>query len=136
MTLKKSPLKRGQSKLNKSGKLAGTSRGLQKSKSKLKIREKSPEEKKQQQEDIDRMWKLFNEHWQLKPHQCESCDKALWGDNLSLYHHHCWPKAKYPEHKYKIEGLMLLCWTCHSNVEAGYIDDVLQEKIDKIKQKL
>ena len=119
--MKKSPLKRGQTTLNKSGKLAGSSLGLSRSKSKLKIREKSPEEKKQQQEDIDKMWKLFNEHWASKDHVCESCRMPIYGQNLSIYHHHCLAKGidKYKHLKYEIQNLMLLCWSCHANTEAG-----------------
>jgi HNH endonuclease len=72
------------------------------------------------------MWQLFDEHWKKKEsryryHWCESCSAMIWGENRTIYHHHLLPKgtSRYHHLKYEIDNLMLLCWNCHSNTEAG-----------------
>jgi 5-methylcytosine-specific restriction endonuclease McrA len=110
--------------------------GSIRSNKKLGYKPPTEEQKQQQKEDIERMWQLFHEHWANKKHQCESCKKPLYGENLSLYHHHCWPKHSHPQYKYVIEGLMLVCWQCHSNIEAGNITEEVRKKIEKIKKKV
>ena len=129
--LRKTPLKRGTSTLNSKSKLRGT--GMLKKGKGIKSKPVSEDARKQQRIDQEAMWKLFDLHWQIKAHICQACGDPIWGDNLSIYHHHCWPKHRYPEYKYIIEGLMLVCWECHSNIENGNISPETAKKIEKIK---
>jgi 5-methylcytosine-specific restriction endonuclease McrA len=134
--MKRTPLPRGKTTLKKSGTLK---------RSNLKAKPKSAEEKQQQVEDIERMHKLFEEHWQLKKQknlitglnywQCENCFTGIWGENKTLYHHHVLPKAKYPQYKYDIQNLVLLCQDCHSKTENGYPGEEVRKRTEQVKQK-
>ncbi len=112
------------------------SKGMKKGK-RIASRPKSQAQLQEDKEDQQRMWELFERHWLIKTkqggkHYCESCGDPIYGENKSLYHHHCWPKSSYPEHQYKIEGLMLVCWQCHSNIENAFISEETQNKIEEI----
>jgi len=104
--------------------------------SKLKSRPKTPEEIQQNKEDTMRMWALFEEHWQKKPHRCEQCGEGIWGENKSLYHHHLLPKGldRYEHLKYEYSNLMMLCWQCHSNVDSNPGDKVIERTEQAHKQ--
>jgi len=124
---RKTPLKRGTGTLKRS--------------TGLKRKPKTKEQIQQNKEDGQRMMELFDEHWLLKTkqggyHYCESCGCAIYGENKTIYHHHCWPKSKHPEHALKVEGLMLLCWQCHSNIENGIMSNETREKIEEIKARV
>lgn len=127
MALKKSPLQRKTSLKSNST----LERGC-----KLKKKSKTQEQRDVERAQQDAMWEVFELHWHSKPHICENCQQPIWGENKSLYHHHCWPKHSNPQYRYVIEGLMLLCWQCHANIEGGNINKETQEKIDKIKKKV
>ncbi len=122
-TLKRSkPINRSNSKLNKGSKL----------RSKPKSQQTIELERAQQ----EAMWELFERHWNSKPHVCECCDSPIWGENLTIYHHHCWPKSTYPQYMYMIEGLILVCWQCHTNIEAAHINEDTRKKIEEVKRKV
>lgn len=92
---------------------------------KLKKSSKSTEEQEEvriaNNEAIQKMWELFNKHYEIKLHRCESCTAPIWGENLTIYHHHILEKGvdRYKHLAYKIDNLMLLCTTCHCNVTNG-----------------
>ncbi len=118
--LKRIPLKKGTTTLKKSS---------------LKRKSKTVEEKQQQKEDIEKMWELFEEHWQKTmtkygAHWCESCSIRIWGENKSLYHDHLLEKSVYEEYKYDIDNLFLCCWECHTKKGNGFPTEKHKAAID------
>ena len=101
---------------------------------KLRARKKTSEQVQEQKEGIERMWALFELHWMAKDHRCEECNTPIYGENKTIYHHHMIPKAKWKQYKYDICNLILLCWSCHSQVEAGYPGPVVVARTEGIKQ--
>ncbi len=100
----------------------------------------SPAQVAQNKEDTERMWQLFNEHWEKKKnlrgfHRCENCGCAIYGENRSLYHHHLLPKglSRYVHLKYEIDNLMLLCTGCHISHENGTKHPAIQERTEQAK---
>lgn len=87
--------------------------------------------------ESERMWVLFDEHWGIKKHECESCGQKLYGENKSLYHHHCYEKGiqKYEHLKYEIQNLMLLCGDCHVSVSNGYPSNEIKIRTQEVKTK-
>jgi len=102
----------------------------------LTSRKKTPMQIQENKESRDRMWELFEKHWDLEQRwvivdryksksvqrMCENCGDIIWGQNLSIYHHHILEKGieRYEHLKYEIENLMLLCGDCHTSVTNGY----------------
>ena len=124
--LRKTPLKRGTSSLKQSPMKKGKG---------LRAKPKTQEQKDQQREDIEKMWLLFEEHWNKEPHRCTICSRKLYGDNLSVYHHHVLAKGieRYKHLKYEIGNLQIVCWECHSGIENGSINNDKQVERVKIK---
>ena len=125
------PLSRGKPLSKGTGKLT---RG-----SKLKRRSKTPEEKQQQSEDIEKMRQLFERHWISKWiewfHQCESCGVTIYGENKSYYHDHLIEKSSHLELKYEIENLALVCLDCHSRKTDGNPTQRHRELIEAAKKR-
>lgn len=101
----------------------------------IKRKAKTEEQKIQQQKDIAKMFGLYTEHWDSKPHICALCEGQISGENRSIYHHHVLPKRmnRYKYLMYEIENLQLLCFDCHSKVENGSLSNI--EKIEKVKKR-
>lgn len=118
-------MKRGCSTLKKSGTLKRKSKKMN-----------DPKYLADRKVETQKMWELFEQHWNSKKHVCQVCGEGIFGENKNLYHHHCWPKASYPEYKYMIEGLLLVCWQCHSNIENCYYTQETKEMLESIKQKV
>ena len=129
---RKTPLKRSGTLSRESSKLSGGGS--------IKRKQKTQAEKAQQSADIERMWKVFDEHWYKHwipkganwgACQCENCGGWIPGENKTLYHHHVLPKAKYPQYKYDIQNLMLLCQDCHSKTENGYPGEEVRKRTEQ-----
>lgn len=117
----------------------------------IKKKPLTAEEIEQNRVERDKMWDLFNRHWELKKkwvivdqcgneslqRVCESCSNVLWGENKSLYHHHILEKgnAKYEHLKYEIDNLMLLCEPCHSKTTNGHPSEKIKQKTEETKRK-
>lgn len=125
--MKKSPIKRTGKPLKSNSTI--------KRNSKLKKKGKSQQVKDVERAQQDAMWEIFELHWNSKPHICENCNTPIWGENKSLYHHHCMPKHRYKELRYEIDGLMLLCWPCHQATENGYPGQKVVERTKEVKAK-
>jgi 5-methylcytosine-specific restriction endonuclease McrA len=125
---RKTPLKRSGTLSRESSKLSGGGP--------IKRKQKTQAEKDQQSADIERMRKLFEEHWEKKPHKCEQCGTGIWGENKTLYHHHLLPKGldRYEHLKYEYSNLMMLCWQCHANVDSNPGDKVIERTEQAHKQ--
>ena len=136
--IKRTPLKRKS--------ILHTGTGTLKRKS-IKKRPFTAEEIEQNKVERDKMWELFNKHWELKRQrnlttglnywQCENCLIGIWGENKSLYHHHILEKgnAKYEHLKYEIDNLMLLCEQCHSKTTNGHPSEKIKQKTEETKRK-
>jgi len=106
----------------------------------IKRKQKTQAEKDQQSADIERMWKLFDEHWKLKGEgliyrMCESCQDSIWGENKSLYHDHLLEKSRYPELKYEMDNLALVCTECHTKKTAGSPTEKHRGLIEQAKKR-
>lgn len=102
----------------------------------IKKKPVTQEVKDERKAQAERMWALFEEHWNTRPRRCESCGAILYGENKSLYHHHCWPKSKYPEYALTISNLLMVCGNCHANIENGKMTEETRNKIEEIKRKV
>ena len=114
--MKRTPLQRGTSKLSRGKPLSKGTVGLTRG-SKLKSRPKSPEEKQQQSEDIERQWAMFMEIWEDREHYSEVSNTWLGNECKTLYMHHIWPKSKYPALKYVKWNIIQLTADEHQMVE-------------------
>ena len=129
-------MKRSQVPLSRGKPLSKGTVGLTRG-SKLKSRPKTPEEKQQQSEDIEKMHQLFERHWILEWrgcfHQCENCGTVIYGEDKTLYHHHLLEKgiARYEHLKYEIDNLMLLCEPCHTRTSNGYPGEKVIERTNQ-----
>ena len=101
----------------------------------IRKKQKTPEEKQQQSEDIEKMWALMEEHWNSKPHVCESCGDPIWGENKTLYHDHLLEKSVYEEYKYDIDNLFMCCWECHTKKGNGYPTEKHKVAIQTVRKR-
>lgn len=133
MGLKKTPLLRGNSTLKKSPLLKNSS--SLKSGSKIKVKPKTEEQKKSQQEQWETDLAFYMEIWSERTHVCISCDKGLGNEPNLCFFEHGLPKSKYPQYRYNKENVSLICMECHANKEAGFASKKYQIKLDELKQK-
>lgn len=75
---------------------------------------------KKDKEDIKRMFEFFEAHWKSKPHKCECCGKYLGSENKTIFHDHLLEKSKYPEYKYEMSNMYLVCLQCHDEKSRGF----------------
>jgi len=89
-----------------------------KSGGKLSPRKKSKEEIEENKQAIERMWNMFLEIWEERPHYCEETGLYLGQVPLSTMMHHILAKSKYPQYKYEKWNIALLHPDVHSQVET------------------
>lgn len=95
----------------------------------------TPEQKKQQSEDIEKMRVFFEEIWGKKLHRSEVSDTWLGTELKSLFFHHILPKSKYPELKYEYSNIILLTGDEHQIVENDiYRYNEVNIRRDRIKK--
>lgn len=75
---------------------------------------------------------LFEKHWSLKPHYCESCNVYLGSKNLTIYHDHLLEKNKFINLKFELKNLLLVCFNCHQAKTNGFPTIKHQEFINKV----
>lgn len=86
---------------------------------------KKPTEK-QIQKNIEKkeynllQWKLFEKHWNSKPHYCESCNKYLGSENNLCFHDHLIEKSSRKDIALEIKNLFLCCFDCHNLKTNGF----------------
>ena len=85
-----------------------------------KYSEKGLVKKKAKTEQTKLRHEMFEKHWQIKPHYCESCGSKLYGENKRYYHDHLLEKSKHPELDLEITNLYLVCEECHSKKTNGH----------------
>jgi len=83
------------------------------------------------------MFGLYTEHWDSKPHVCESCGASIRGECKTLYHDHLLEKSveKYKHLMYEIENLYLVCGDCHTKKGAGYPTERHKQAIENAHKK-
>lgn len=84
------------------------------------------------------MGNFFDGLWAKLPKDkfCTACGKPIYGENLSIYWHHCLPKAQYEEFKYDSRNIIFICGDCHTEIEGGFPPAKAKRMIDKIKKEL
>lgn len=104
----------------------------------IKKKPKTQEQIQQAKEDGQRMIVLFEEHWNMKTHYCQSCNNAIRGENKTLYHHHVLEKGidRYKHLKYDLRNLMLLCTECHTRTTQGYPPEKVIERTREVREVL
>lgn len=101
---------------------------------------KKPSEK-QIQKNIEKkeynllQWELFEKHWNLKPHYCESCNKYLGSENNLCFHDHLIEKSNRKDIALEIENLYLCCFDCHSLKTNGFPTENHKKAIKIAKKK-
>jgi 5-methylcytosine-specific restriction endonuclease McrA len=111
--MKRTPLKRGKSKLKKAKQLVDKSQAYQ-------------------------MHKFFKDFWDALPKEfkkCWSCEKPLYDPVRSYYFDHLVEKSKRPDLAFKLENIFICCLECHALKTDGHPTDPHREAIEKAKEK-
>lgn len=105
---------------------------------------KSPEEKKEQQDQYNADWEFYKKIWDSRwctnerPvgwwHICESCKQQIWGELKSLYIDHILEKSVFPQLRYEPDNIAILCTDCHSSKTNGIVNSVYKNRIEKAKK--
>lgn len=93
------------------------------------IRKKDPKDYKKQLE-------LFETHWKQKPHKCESCGAYLGSENKTIFHDHLLEKSKYPEYRFEMWNLYMVCLKCHDEKSRGFPTEKHRVAIEKALEKI
>ena len=99
-----------------------------------KVSKKGIEKKSAKKIYLEAQFKLFEEHWNTKPHYCESCGKWLGKENLSVFHDHLIEKSKRKDIALDIRNLYLVCFDCHSSRHNGFPTEKHKKAIELAKQ--
>jgi 5-methylcytosine-specific restriction endonuclease McrA len=127
MALSRKPLKR------KPGSLKFTP--LKQKSGMIKHRPVDPKHIADRKLEGEKLWQLFEEHWKLKPHVCQSCECRIPGENKSIYHDHLLEhgRERYAHLKFEIANLLLVCFDCHTKKTNGYPTEKHKEAIETAK---
>ena len=60
---------------------------------------------------------FYKEIWLAVKHECQACKAKLPKEPLTLFFHHLLPKSVYPQFRHTPENIMVLCASCHSQIE-------------------
>lgn len=102
----------------------------------IKKKSKTPEQKKEQQDQYEKDWIFYEEMWNTKEHICASCDKPIWGELKSLYIEHVLEKSVYKHLRYEPNNIAIICSDCHSKKTAGFPTEQYKQVIEKAKKEL
>jgi 5-methylcytosine-specific restriction endonuclease McrA len=86
-----------------------------KSINKVSAKGKAKQAKKKSLHESDRVF--YERVWEANAHVCYECNEVLLYPSL-LYFHHMLPKRSYPRFRHTMENIVLLCWSCHNQVET------------------
>ena len=100
-----------------------------------KISEKGKQKKEEKKEYLVKQFELFEKHWNLKPHYCESCGKWLGNENNICFHDHLIEKSKRRDLALEIDNLFLVCMGCHNLKTNGFPTENHKKAIEKVKEK-
>lgn len=117
--MKKTPLKRGNSKL-KFSPLKSSGKGLNKGSCKIKVKPKTEEQKQENQERIDRQNELFQKIWDERPHVDYETGEYIPGELKTVYMHHVLHKQDncYPQYAFCEWNIIILTWENHNQAHT------------------
>lgn len=95
----------------------------------------TPEQKKQQSEDIEKMRLFFEEIWNERVHLSEVSGEYLGSEPKSWMFDHLLEKSRYPELKYEKENIALVTICEHSRKTDGNPLHKHQILIDQAKKR-
>ncbi len=108
---------------------------LKKSYISKKLTEKQIAKKVIKTENTKKQFEFFKEIWKERPHYCNSCNKYLGEEPLSLYFDHLIEKSLRDDLRFVKENIYICCGDCHSAKTNGFPKPLHKEAIYKIKQK-
>lgn len=83
--------------------------------------------------ELDKQWKFFYEIWSERPHRSEVSGRPIFGEPLSIYFHHIFPKTKFPDMKFDKDNIIILTFEEHQQVEANpFIFEELNKKRESL----
>lgn len=91
-----------------------------KTNSRLKPGVKSEENIKEEKEQRLRDFEFYNSIWNIRNHNCEVCSKYLGEELLSIFFDHLLEKELYPQFRYNLDNILLVCGDCHTNKTNGF----------------
>lgn len=137
--MKKTLLTRKPNSLNKNSSwkslskgLQGTKKGLNKS-GKLSTRKPTEEQQIVRKEQREKDIAFYLGIWNSRERKCVGCDQYLYGEISTGYFDHLLPKSKYPELRYEVHNIAVVCLQCHSCKESGFAKKGHQVEIDRAK---
>lgn len=86
--------------------------------------------------DRDRMWNLFLEIWNERPHRSQISGDWLGREPLSCMFDHLLEKSKWPQFKYDKRNIILLTCSEHSAKTNGWPLQKHKEAIENAKKLL
>lgn len=96
--------------------------------------EKKPKSK-EIQKIIDKTVLLFEEIWQERKHNCQSCGKYLGNTYTAINFDHLIPKSKRKDLTLEKDNILLVCADCHWIKENGLATAKHRKYIEKAKLK-
>lgn len=89
--------------------------------------------RKEKKEYTKKQFELFLEIWNERGGKSEVSGEIIYGEPLSIYHHHILPKRNYPEAALDKENIIILTFDEHSAIESF---PNKYEEINKRREKL
>lgn len=134
--MKRTLLSKGTSKLNKSSKGLKRSGSISRGKKALKSRPKDPIKVQEKKNLRDEMLELFNTIWEERGPFSELSGLFLGSENLTVFHHHIFPKKSYPTLCLEPLNIIVLSFDEHTRVEGDpYFYHEINRRREEIKKK-
>lgn len=107
---------------------------LNKPKTIKKYSEKGLEKKEKKKEYTKLQFELFQEIWNERKHNCQSCGFWLGNEPKSIFFDHLIEKSKRKDLALIKENILLVCENCHSCKTMGFPTAKHIEYINKVKE--
>lgn len=100
-----------------------------------KISVKGEIKKQKKKEYTEEQFKMFLEIWTNNPHYCQSCNKYLGEEPLSLYFDHLIEKSARRDLALVKENIYICCGDCHSSKTSGFPTEKHKKAIELAKER-
>lgn len=80
-----------------------------------------------------KLMELYTQHWNLKEHKCQSCNKWLGLENSTIFHDHLLEKSTRKDLAFEMDNLFMVCGDCHQLKTDGFPTKVHKLAIDWAK---
>jgi hypothetical protein len=82
---------------------------------------KTKEQKELKKQELEKMWKMFQEIWEERASADGGHYSEISGENLgcvcyTVFMHHVFEKSTYPEYKYDKENIVMITWKEHGQL--------------------